>query len=76
MPADNLWYTKESENNDKIIFPEQTPNKSEVPQAKDDELAQSKPKYGLLKTSAVTIKHWFDNEENKILKLLMVSTVS
>lgn len=72
VPADNLWYSKESQNDDKIIFPEQTPNKSEAPQAKDEELAQTKPRYGLLKTSAVTIKHWFDNEENKILKLLMV----
>lgn len=76
MPADNLWYNKESQNNDKIIFPEQPPNKSGQPQSKDEELAQSKPRYGLLKTSAVTIKHWFDNEENKILKLLMVSTLS
>lgn len=73
-PSDNLWRItkKDQQNDDKIIIPEQAPNKSELPAVKDEELADSKPRYGLLKTSAVTIKHWFDHEENKILKLLMV----
>jgi hypothetical protein len=39
---------------------------------KSEEIMESNTKNGLLKTSTIKFKHWFDNEENKVLKLMMV----
>lgn len=78
----NFWHFKSDEStqtDEKIIIPEEArrkniilnPNNSSLTD-KDDEIAESKEKYGLLKTLVMVFKQWFDNEENKILKLLMV----
>lgn len=75
----NLWYIKDdgedSTEGDKIIIPSEsneTSKKGNVTVIEDEELVQSKKKFGLLKTLLIKFKTWFDNEDNKILKLLMV----
>lgn len=76
VPIDNtLWYLRDQHErnaNDKIIIPDLNPNKNNMSVVKEDEMITSNARYGLLKTSTVKFKNWFDNEENKILKLLMV----
>lgn len=73
-PDNSLWYVREGDgdqsNSDagKIIIPDGSGNKS----MKGDKIVESKGKHGLLKLSTIKFKTWFDNEENKILKLLMV----
>lgn len=80
--------TEENEENlsevddNKIIMPDDTkmrnrnivikPNNSSSSTVKTDEIVENKKKYGFLKTWTLKVKHWFDNEENKILKLAMV----
>lgn len=72
-PDHSLWYTgddgdDQSGRGSKIIITSDNSNRS----IKGDEIVESKAKYGLLKLSTIKFKTWFDNEENKILKLLMV----
>lgn len=73
-PESSLWYTRDDDIDDqssrdsKIIIPVNDGNLS----MKGDEIVESKVKYGLMKLSAIKFKTWFDNEENKILKLLML----
>jgi hypothetical protein len=72
----NLWIKRDGEEitiqGQKIIYPSDERN-GNVSEVKDDEIAESKKKnFGLLKTITIKFKNWFDNEENKILKLLMV----
>lgn len=75
----NLWYIKDDEedssNDDKIIIPSERNEQSKkgnVSLIEDDEMVESKQKFGFLKTLLIMFKTWFDNEDNKILKLLMV----
>lgn len=78
----SLWRFKDDPTNqeEKIIMPDDHHNRrknivikaNNVSLIKDDEIAANKKKYGLLKTSTLKFKNWFDNEENKIMKLLMV----
>lgn len=75
----NLWYIKDdnedSSNDDKIIIPgvsDERSSKGNVSVVEDDEMVETKQKFGLLKTLLIRFKTWFDNEDNKILKLLMV----
>lgn len=73
--ANNLWYpARESES--RIISAENImQNRSDAKNSvKNDEMIESYEwkKNGLLKTSTLLFKNWFDHEENKILKLLMV----
>lgn len=77
-PENSLWYLRDSEeassDDDKIIIPDESRqrNNANVSVLSDDATVGGKGKYGLLKTSTIKFKTWFDNEENKILKLLMV----
>lgn len=77
----SLWGVRDEPEIDeeKIIMPDDSnrrknivikPNNVSLPKA--DEIAESRKKYGLLKTSTLKFKNWFDNEENKMLKMLMV----
>lgn len=77
----SLWRFKDDQSNqdEKIIMPDDNNRRknivvrtNNVSLIEDDEIAENKKKYGLLKTSTLKFKNWFDNEENKILKLLMV----
>lgn len=67
-----------STDDEKVIMPDDNRRKTIVMKAnneskpQDDEIVESKKKFGLLKTATIKFKNWFDNEENKILKLLMV----
>lgn len=70
-PVGGLWY-EQAPSDSKIIIPDSGLKKNNESVTKHEEMVESKPKYGLLKTSTVVFKTWFDNEENKILKLLMV----
>jgi hypothetical protein len=74
----SVWYESTGESSDdKVIMPGvesvkvKSNNVSQV--IKSDEIAETKQtNNSLLKKLIVTFKNWFDNEENKILKLLMV----
>ncbi|CRL01658.1 CLUMA_CG014880, isoform A [Clunio marinus] len=80
VDSDNsVWYVKDTSklpNQDKIIIPdhnsEKKANNNISEKNKHEEIIETKRKYGLLKTLTVNFKNWFDNEENKVLKLLMV----
>jgi serine/threonine-protein kinase/endoribonuclease IRE1 len=75
VPSKSVWYIKDQNNptsDEKIIIPDNSMKKDNVSLMKDEEAIESKAKSGLLKTSTVKFKNWFDNEENKVLKLLMV----
>lgn len=76
-PSNTLWYIgdeseQSSKDDEKIIIPDTNSIKNNVSVVKDDELSESKARNGLLKTLTIKFKYWFDNEDNKILKLLMV----
>lgn len=71
-PVGGLWYEQQSASDSKIIIPDPGIKQMNDSVTKNEEMIESKPKYGLLKTTTVVFKTWFDNEENKILKLLMV----
>lgn len=77
----NIWYENTGESDDKVelIIPSdnrdgkvmKSNNVSKV--IKHDEIAETKQNNNsLLKKVFTSFKNWFDNEENKILKLLMV----
>ena len=66
----SLWYQSPG-GAEKIIIPDDPPKKINESTASMEEIVKSK-KYGLLKTLMIKFKTWFDNEENKILKLMMV----
>lgn len=68
---ENIIMPDESEsssanNKQNVVINQQ--NMSDVP--KDGVIADNK--FGLLKTLVMKFKHWFDNEENNILKLSMI----
>lgn len=67
----SLWYQPSGEHQ-KIIMPDDTLNEVNSTPANKEGVIKSKQKYGLLKTVTIKFKTWFDNEENKILKLMMV----
>lgn len=69
----SLWYQSPGGGDEKIIIPDDSPKKiNESTTASKEGIVKSKKKYGLLKTVTIKFKTWFDNEENKILKLMMV----
>lgn len=76
----NVWYENAGENDDKVIISgsdhrqEKAMKSSNVSKViKQDEIAETKQNNNsLLKKLLTSFKTWFDNEENKILKLLMV----
>jgi serine/threonine-protein kinase/endoribonuclease IRE1 len=57
---------------DKVIILDNVVKQKNVSVIKGEGIMESNTKNGLLKTSTIKFKHWFDNEENKVLKLLMV----
>lgn len=67
----SLWY-QSTGGADKIIIPDSSQEKINETTAGKEGIVKSRQKYGLLKTLALAFKTWFDNEENKILKLMMV----
>lgn len=68
----SLWYQPQG-GDDKIIIPDDPPKKvNESTTESREGIVKSKQKYGLLKTLTIRFKTWFDNEENKVLKLMMV----
>lgn len=71
-----------TDENEKIIMPIDETNqdqssrkniviKQNVSDITKDEIVKSN-KFGILKTSVLKFKNWFDNEENKIIKLMMI----
>lgn len=73
----SVWYIKddseETPKQENIIKPEKVKGKADnFSVIKGDDIDATKWKSGLLKTSTIVFKKWFDNEENKVLKFLMV----
>lgn len=73
----NVFYEGLDAKGDKVILPNdnadrpmKSSNVSKV--IKNDEIAETKKHTTILKKLFTAFKFWFDNEENKILKLLMV----
>lgn len=76
MRGEDIVLTKPNENDDKIIMPndggeETTRNRKNLSEISKEDVV-TKNNFNIIKHSVMKFKNWFDNEENKIIKLLMI----